>query len=129
MKAKQKIVITLIVGIVLILGFFGATNLITKYTGFSIFGSEENDFVRCLKEQEIVLYVKTSKDRNNIAQILENIQLYDYLEYVKIVDCFKNRENCLEKGIDSPTTWVINNNQIDKDISLEELFMLSGCRL
>ena len=73
METKQKILITLVIGIILISGFYITTKLITEITGFSIFGSEDrqNSFAGCLKEQEISLYVKTSKDRNNIAQILE----------------------------------------------------------
>lgn len=128
MEAKQKILITLVIGTVLILGFYITTNLITKYTGFSISGSEEdkeNGFADCLKEREIFLYVKS----DNVAQTIKNIQVYNYLDYIKIINCFGDSLDCLEKGIDSFPTWVINGNQIDKDISFEELSMLSGCKL
>jgi len=128
MEAKQKILITLVIGAVLILGFYITTKLITDITGFSISGSEEDkesDFASCLKEQNIVLYVNT----DNIAQTIKNIQLEAYLEYVEIINCFGNNLDCFEKGIDSFPTWVVNNNQIGKDISLEELPMVSGCKV
>ncbi len=129
---KQKILITLAIGVILILGLYATTFLISRITGFFIFSSEdkERDFITCLKEQEIFLYIKTSKDGGNVAQIIKNIQLGDYLEYIdKIIDCRENELGCLEKGIDSFPTWIIENNKIYKDISFEELSMISGCEL
>jgi len=124
-KNKQKILITLAVGLVLILGFYTATNMITRYTGFSISGSEneESSFAECLKKQDISLYVNT----DNLVQTIQKIQLDDYLEYVKIINCFGDDRDCLEKGIDSFPTWSINSNKIYKDISFDELSMMSGC--
>jgi len=125
MKATQKILITLVIGAVLIVGFYMTTKLITDITGFSISGSEKDDrgdFGKCLKEQDVVLYVKSTK-------ILKDIQLYDYLDYVEIVNCENKERACLDIGIDSFPSWVVNNNKISKDISLEELSMVSGCKL
>ena len=126
MQAKQKILITLAIGVILILVFYLATNIITKYTGFSVSEkAEEKDFEKCLKEQDIVLYINTE----NSAETLGKIKLVDYLEDIEIKNCFIDNQICLEKGVNSFPTWVINENKISKDISLDELSMLSGCKL
>ena len=126
MKPSQKILITLLIGAVLILGFYIVTDLITKITGFSVSEeSEEKDFEKCLKEQDIVLYINSE----NVAQSLKNTQLIDYLEHVDIINCLRNNQVCLEKGVNSFPTWIINENRISRDISLGELSEFSGCRL
>ncbi len=126
MKPSQKILITLLIGAVLILGFYIVTDLITKITGFSVSEeSEEKDFEKCLKEQDIVLYINSE----NVAQSLKNTQLIDYLEHVDIINCLRNNQVCLEKGVNSFPTWIINENRISRDISLGELSEFSGCRI
>ena len=125
MESMQKrILITLIIGIVLIVSFYFITNAITKYTGFFVADeSKESDFNLCLKEQDITLYINTE----NIANTLNGIQVFDELKNFKIKNCLRDNKECLEKGVVSFPTWIINNNKIDRDISFEELSEYSGC--
>src|SRR4030042_5353825 len=104
MKLKQRILITLSVGIVLLLGFFFITDSITKHTGFSISNLKENSFTSCLKEQNINLYINTKSP----AKTLKKIILFDYLQYFKITNCLNNNQECLKKNINSFPTWIIN---------------------
>ncbi|MEK6936430.1 MAG: hypothetical protein AABW67_06600 [Nanoarchaeota archaeon] len=124
---SKGIFISMIVLFVLVIGFYFVSNSITKYTGFSI--SEKDSaleegsiFESCLQEQDIILYINT----NNL-QSLKEIQLFDYLQYFKMINCFGNNKICLDNGISSFPSWVINKNKIEKDISLDELKEISGC--
>ena len=123
MESEQKVLITLGIGIFLILVFFFVTNSITKHTGFSISEVKEDSFATCLKEQEISLYINS----NYAAETLKKTMLFDYLQYFQIRNCFSNNKECLDNNIDSFPTWIINNNKIEKDISLSELKEVSGC--
>jgi len=128
MEQSKRILITIIIGAILILGFLIITNAITKYTGFLVSEeSKETDFATCLKEQDITLYINTY----NAVQTLQKTQLFDYLQHFSpSINCLKNKQACSQAGINSfPYTWVINNNKINKDISLGELSDISGCRL
>tara|TARA_Y100000310_G_scaffold306787_1_gene348258 strand:- start:20773 stop:21159 length:387 start_codon:yes stop_codon:yes gene_type:complete len=123
MESNKRILITIVVGIVLILGFFMITKNITKYTGFFITEDEdETDFIKCLDEQDVILYTNT----NDLAT-LQNIELFDYLQYFEIVNCQGSNYLCLEKKVASFPTWIINNENIKNDINLEKLKEVSGC--
>lgn len=119
----KRILITLIVGIVLISVFFVVTNTITRLTGFSVSNSE--DFKKCLSEQEIILYINTEK----VSETLNDFELMQYFEYIKIKNCFRNNNVCLQDGVDSFPTWIIKDNEINRDITADELSEFSGCEI
>lgn len=125
MNSKQRILITIGIGIVLVLGFFFITDSITKHTGFSISESKEDDFGFCLKEQGINLYINTDEP----AKTLKKMILFDYLQYFQITNCLINNQECLKNNVNSFPTWVINGDKINKDINLNELSEYSGCKL
>ena len=124
MGFQKRILITLVVGIVLISVFFLITNSITKYTGFSV-SDADNNFKKCLSDQEIILYINTEK----VSETLNDIELIQYFEYIKIKNCFRNKDTCIQDGVNSFPTWVIRDNKINRDITSEELSELSGCKL
>ena len=124
MEFQKRILITLVIGVVLISVFFVITSSITKYTGFSVSNANE-DFKSCLEEQKIILYINTEK----VSETLKDIALIQYFEYIKIKNCFRDNNVCIEDGIDSFPTWVIKNNKINRDITSGELASLSGCEL
>jgi hypothetical protein len=125
MKNKQRLLITLVIGIFLVLGFFYITGSITKHTGFSISEFKEDDFVSCLKKQKISLYINTE----GAAKTLKKIILFDYLQYFQITNCLNNNQECLKNKVDSFPTWIINENKINKDINFNELSEYSGCKV
>lgn len=125
MEIKQKIMITFATGIILAFGFYLITNIITKYTGFSVSAIEEDDFMNCLKEQEITLYINTE----DVTGTLQNIRLKDYLQYIKVKNCLRSNSKCLEEGVTSYPSWSINNKLITEDIDVGQLKELSRCRL
>ena len=123
MKLQRRILITLGVGLLIILIFFLITQNITKYTGFFISEDEkETDFQSCLTKQDIILYVNT-----NDVSTLQNIELFDYLQYFGIMNCLRNNQFCLDNGVDSFPTWIINNQKINNDINFQQLKELSSC--
>jgi len=123
MEKKKRILITIGLGLILMLGFFIITNSITKHTGFSISEYEEDNFGFCLKEQKINLYINTDES----AKTLQEIMLFNYLQYFQITNCLNNNQECLENNINSFPTWIINGNKINKDIDFKGLLKYSGC--
>jgi len=111
--------------VLLIALFYFITGTISKYTGFSVSGSKDDDFRVCLEEKDITLYINSE----NPAKTLRKIELIDYLRDIKIFNCLRNNQVCLDKGVGAFPTWIINKNKIEKDISISELSGLSGCRL
>ena len=51
----------------------------------------------------------------------------DNYEHLTTVDCFYNREECIEKNIQGTPTWIINEDQHLGVKSLKELKDLTGC--
>jgi len=128
MKTKQKALITMATGMVLVLGFYMITNLITKYTGFAVSEFEEDidsDLVDCLKQQDITLYINSA----DVGASLEENELVEYLGYFKINNCFRDNPECNELEINSFPTWIINDNVINGKIGFEGLAKFSGCNI
>jgi hypothetical protein len=125
MEAKHRLIMTLILGIFLIVGFYLIAGAITKYTGFFVSENidKEDDFSLCLKEKDITLFINT----DNAKETLKNVQLADYRDSIKIKNCLRDNQFCQERGINSFPSWIINGNKVDKDISLDEIKDLSGC--
>jgi hypothetical protein len=128
MKATKRVLITLLIGIILVTAFYIITNTITKYTGFSISEKpleKDKAFNDCLKENDITLFINSE----DVSSTLNNIKEKNYLDSVKEFNCLRNKQICLEKGIISFPTWIINNNKIEKDISVSELSEITKCDL
>lgn len=127
MDIKKRILITTIFVIAIVVVFYLVTYTITKYTGFSVSEKVDpnKDFKLCLKEKGIFLYINA----NDPSETLKNIQVNEFLEEIKITNCLRNSQLCLDNGITSFPTWIIDNNKIEKDISLLELSSLSGCQM
>jgi len=123
-KNQKRILITIGIAVIVLIGFFFLTKAITKYTGFSVSSKEENSFKSCLREKDVTLYINSL----NSSDTLRNCNLFDYLDDIKIINCIGNKTPCIEKGITS-FSWVIEGKKIDGDISILELSQLSGCNL
>jgi len=51
----------------------------------------------------------------------------DNLKYIKIIDCFYERDKCLEKEIAGTPTWIINGEKIEGVQTIEKLKELANC--
>ena len=124
MKKTEIVVLTIFSIVLLTASFYLITKSISKTTGYVISGDEtENKFYDCLKEKNITLYINT----DNITTTIDQIETKDTLEYVRVFNCIENGEFCDNQRITSFPTWIINNNKIEKDISLQELIKYSEC--
>jgi len=123
MGMKKRILITLGIGALLIVGFFIITEAITKYTGFSV-NVVDNSFEKCLKEQDVTLYVNSE----DVVESLRGIGLVNFLEDVKIFNCLTNNKVCVNAGVSNFPSWVVNGEIIDRDINLNKLEEYSGCK-
>ena len=123
-KIQKRILITAIIGIVLIAGFFVITEAITRYTGYAV-SEPQDDFELCLNEQEIILYINSLDP----SETLGNLQTKEYLGSYKIINCARDNSECIGGLIQSFPTWIIKDQIIAGDISLEELSEFSKCQL
>ncbi len=125
MKKRNKVVVTLGLLILITAIFFLISSSITKHTGYSITQIDsKSDFEKCLEEQDITLYINTADS----TKTLQKINLIDYLRFSKIINCNSNNQKCIQNKINKFPTWIINNQKIEKDISLNELIINSGCK-
>lgn len=124
-RNKRMILVSLIIIIVLVCAALIITSSISKYTGFSI-SENPNDFIECLKEQDITIFINSE----NPSETLKGISSYDYLSSAEIINCKRNNNLCLDKGVSGPfPSWIINDKLIKEDISIAELSESSGCKL
>ncbi len=109
---------------VLVVIFYFVASAITKYTGFSVVVNvEKKDFNKCLEEKEIVLYINS----NNPIETLDDFETKDFLGNVEVFNCLLNKFDCINRGIDYFPTWVIDDEKISGDISIDVLAKVSGC--
>ncbi|MEM0465701.1 MAG: hypothetical protein QXW97_03310 [Candidatus Pacearchaeota archaeon] len=125
-RVKQRIVITTGIAIILILVFYLISSAITKYTGYTISQNyKENDFKHCIKEKKIILFVNT----NDVVQTLKQLSVNEYLEYMFIKNCMVDNTDCINREVRYFPTFLISENKIEKDISVEELSFYSNCKI
>ncbi len=122
-KLMYRIFLTIFVLIFLVFAFYLTSKVITKTTGFSIM-QDNTKFETCLKEKSIEVYVNM-EDLDN----LQNLPLFEYSDYMDIINCAKNNEPCLEKGIESFPTWIINNVKVIDLSTKEQLANYAGCEI
>lgn len=127
MNNTQKILLTIFVLILLVIGFYFVVSNISKLTGFSVNeGNYKNsEFESCLNNKKVTLYIN-SDDAN---EALKQIVLFDYLKDIIIINCKSGNSLCKENSITTFPSWQVGNDVVAKDISLNELSVLSGCRL
>ena len=126
MKATKKIILTVFILVLLTAVFYFISNVITKTTGNVISNSDsKTQFDNCLQQQDVTLYISS----NNIQEALNELQLKEELQYIKIFNCLDNPQICQDKNINSFPTWAINGTQINRDISIAGLSQYSGCSL
>ncbi len=125
---RKKIII---IGICLLV-IFGCVEYFI-FSGNAISNSDkiDNQFKSCLQQQNITLYINSE----NSAEILKKMDLIndfefsDYLEEIKIKNCFRNKQICLDNLIDKFPTWEINNEKIVRDLQFNELKEITGCKI
>jgi hypothetical protein len=128
MKPSQRILITLLIGVFLIIIFYMVTGLITKYTGLFVLekSTEETiSFKDCLKEKDVTIFINSGKS----AETIKELQVFEYLDSIKIFNCLNDNDFCQEKGINSFPSWIVNGEKIPEDISLSSLSKLTKCKL
>jgi len=123
MEQKKRIFISLGILIVLIIGFFAVTTAITRYTGYAFKDDSNTNSISCLANQDIKLYINSADSDN----ALKETGLTDYLQYLKIHNCFTNNQPCVDNGINSFPTWIINGKEYVGAISETQLGQYTGC--
>ncbi len=138
MDVKKRFIIILIIGIVLLLGFYLITRSISNLTGFSITSTitgasvqstgERDILAKCLTEKGIKMYgtYKCGYCNSQKQMFSESFQYIDYIE------CDSAGENaapstCQEAGVNAYPTWIINNKKYEGEQSLNKLKQISEC--
>lgn len=126
MKPSHKFLLSIIIGITLVIAFYLITGAITSLTGFVIsenINKKDNQLTKCLSETDLRVYMNS----NNLLQDLKKLQVYEYLNYVDIMNCNINQEFCTNLNIDHYPSWNVNGKSIKGDVSFNKLLELSGC--
>ena len=123
-KNITKVLISVSILVVLLIVFYFTTGFISKVTGLSI-SQDKDTFEECLKQKDITLFINSE----NSAESLKEIELFSYLKHIEIMNCLRNKDICLSKGVDFFPSWIINGKLIKNDISISELSESSGCEL
>ena len=139
MKPIVKVLMSIAILAVLVIGFYYITKTISAVTGKSILGwliktdvdenedQKLNDIAKCLSEKGVVLYV------NGNCPHCKN-QENDFgsgLKYLNIVECTKTPEVCEEKWPSWVPAWEIPGKEdfVYGRQSFEKLSELTGCEL
>ena len=128
MKPKQRILTTSIALIILIVVFYFIANAITSHTGYFVTDEKINKptlFQLCLEQQDITLYINSADSKKTLS----NLELSDYLSYIKIVNCNINNQQCLQSHVSKFPAYVIDREKIQEDINIFKLSDLSGCKI
>lgn len=137
MKPMVKVLMSIAILAILVVGFYYITKTISAVTGKSILGwliktdADENenqkldDFAKCLTEKGVVLYIK-----NGCPHCRAQEEIFeDSIDYLNIIECSENVEKCSE--LIGVPAWEIPGKEdfVYGRQSFEELSELTGCEL
>lgn len=125
-KQKKRVMISAILLVALVGGFWLISKAITTFTGYSVTEIEDAEgFARCLTEKGAKFYMDSSYS-NHDKQIMIFGSSFEYLD---VIDCKEEEEKCMDAGILQVPTWTIKGNRLLGVQSLKKLAELSGCEL
>jgi glutaredoxin len=84
------------------------------------------NFAHCLADKEITMFGMPSCSWCQKQKALFG----EAFQFVSYIDCSKNPQECVSKGINATPTWVFSeNDKIESYLTLEQLAEVSGCEL
>ena len=120
---NKKIFITIVV--LLILGAI-TTVVINSTTKPHVISTKYDTFAQCLASKKITMYGAVYCAHCRAQKAL----FEDSFKYVPYVECTKNPDLCLQKGIESYPTWITEKGEkYVGEQSLETLSKLTSCVL
>jgi len=128
MDLRNKAIVSLGLLIFLVVAFFLTTNSISKHTGY--FVSEEilNDdakIIKCLESREITVFINSETPFDT----LDNLQVSEYIVNFDVFNCLRNQLFCTNNGIKAFPSFIIGDEFVEEDVSVEVLSSLTGCDL
>ncbi len=109
---KKKITLIIIFGVILL-----AVLVLTKPSP-----ETDEEIAKCIAKNS-ELYVQLGCHACEIQEKMFG----DNCKYLNIIDCFFEREKCIEKNIRATPTWIINGKEYIGVQSIEKLKNLTGC--
>ena len=127
MDQKKGVIVSILFIVALVGLFYSITFQITKHTGYFIFNkdSRESEIRYCLENNPITLYINSE----NPEKTLKTMNSAKYFDSIKKINCLDNQELCIKNKISSFPTFVINNTNINKDLTVPELTNYAKCKL
>jgi glutaredoxin len=118
MKMKIKMIVFIICLSLMIL-IAGCSNGTNNDPG------EYDQFAQCLTEKNVVMYGTEwcSHCKN------QKVMFGNSFQYVDYIDCDKNKNECVNAGVEGYPTWKINGKNYPGEQSLNKLSSLTGCKL
>ena len=130
MKAGVRILITVVILLALIGGFYIITSSITSLTGYSVRGYSEDEiknFTECLAEKGVILYVY-----GNSKLCEEQKEIFgEAFNQLSVVNCLEEIETCAEKEIKfvGRPAWEIRKTIYYGPFELDKISKISGCEI
>jgi glutaredoxin len=119
MKVKMNALIIIFVAVLL------SISLYYIFFGSGITAGKYDEFAKCLTEKGAKMY---GTDWCKYCQMQKEL-FGSSFKYINFVDCDKNRQECLEAGVNAYPTWRINGKNYVGVQQLVTLSQLSGCEL
>ncbi|MAG50706.1 hypothetical protein CL621_03675 [archaeon] len=99
--------------------------ILVVLSGCSQGSSKYDTFAKCLTEKRVTMYgTEWCSHCQNQKKAFG-----DSFQFINFVDCDRNKDICLEKGIRGYPTWIIDGKAYPGEQRLERLASLSGCEL
>ena len=122
-SSKRKVIITLSVGIILIVGLWLIAEAITTYTGYAI-NENVDEFAECVGENSVLYFSPTCSHC-----IRQKKMFGTSVSYLNMVDCTLERELCSEKQLAGVPAWEINGEIHYGVQDFDILSDLTGCEV
>jgi hypothetical protein len=123
MEGSRKVIITFIVLILLIAGFYISTKWLSSTTGFAVGEDEKVVIARCLSGKNVSLY-SSAFSADSYQQKKGFGTAYRFLN---VIDCDKSDHLCENMTLEELPIWDINGQRLSGFMTFDELKNVSGC--
>jgi hypothetical protein len=126
MNDKLRLVVTLALGALFILGLWFFAKTISSLTGYAIGSTRFDKFAQCLSDNDVVLY--TSEGDCEACTQQKAIFKNSY-QYLNVVNCDNEAAKCAELEINYAPVWIIKGKKYFGLQGIPRLSEITGCNV
>jgi len=125
MKPRNRVLVTLLVGGLLISGLWFFAKAITSLTGYTIGSARFDTFAKCLTEKGAVLYTSKACESCNQQKAI----FKDSYQYLTVINCDEDPSTCDAQEIKYGPVWIINKQKYFGLHGVPRLAEITGCEV